>query len=494
MRSRRNSISLNWFSIGAILIAITLIMVELIAFSRSRITYPVGLKIGGVPVGNLDRQASAEKLLEVFNNPIELNYEDQVIHLNPSAIGYELNLGSMLAAADLTRTGGPFWSEYWDYLWGNQESSKQIPLDSSFSETLLRNYLMEEISSRYDKAAIPAKPIAGSLIFSPGVSGSTINIEIAIFQIDNALNSPTNRFVNLTLRRTNPPRPSFQNLEILLKQTIEESGFDGIGGVYLLDLQTSSELHFVQQNGFDLSLNPDVPFTGTSIIKIPIMVSAYRHISEPYPVEALKLLGGMIELSGNDSSDWLMEQFIDEIRGPLEVTADMHDLGLENTFLAGYFKLGAPLLDRYITPANSRTDVDTALDPYNQITLTDIGTLLSDLYQCEQYGGGALVAVFPDDITQSECKEMVNLLTRNNTPFLIEAGVPEGTRIAHKHGWVSDETGAIRTMGDAGIIYTPSGNYVLTFYFYHPIQIIWEPVSTMIADLSTAIYNYYNLP
>jgi len=31
----------------------------------------------------------------------------------------------------------------------------------------------------------------------------------------------------------------------------------------------------------------------------------------------------MIELSGNDPADWLMEQFIDANRGPLVVTEDM---------------------------------------------------------------------------------------------------------------------------------------------------------------------------
>lgn len=494
MRNRRNTIRLNWFSIATILFATILVMVELIAFSRSRITYPVGLKIGGVPVGNLNRQASAEKLLEAYNHPVELYYNDQTIHLDPAAISFDLNLESMLAAADLTRTGGPFWSEFWDYLWGSQPSPKQVPLDSNFSESQLRSYLSDEIAPRYDQAAIPAKPIAGSVDYAPGVAGSTIDIDIALFQIENALNSPTNRFVTLTLGRTSAGRPSFQNLEILLKQTIDIAGYDGIAGVYLLDLQTASELQFVYQSGIDYSLSPDVPFTATSIIKIPIMVSTYRRLGDPPAEEAINLLNQMIVESGNDPADWVMQQYIDEIRGPLEVTADMQSLGLENTFMAGYFRLGSPLLIRYETPANSRIDVDTFLDPYNQTTLSDMGMLLADLYQCEQYGGGALIAVFPDEITQSECKDMVTLLTHNKTPFLIEAGVPDGTRVAHKHGWITDNSGSIRTLGDAGIVYTPSGNYVLVFYFYHPVQLVWDPVSSLVANLSKAIYNYYNLP
>ena len=120
--------------------------------------------------------------------------------------------------------------------------------------------------------------------------------------------------------------------------------------------------------------------------------------------------------------------------------------------------------------------------------------LLTDLYHCAELNGGALRAVFPNRITQAECNAMIDTLTRNNTPFLIEAGVPDGTRIAHKHGWVSDVfTGAIRTIGDAAIVYTPSGDYVLVIYFSHPTQLVWDPMSKLIGDLSEAIYNYYNI-
>jgi hypothetical protein len=77
---------------------------------------------------------------------------------------------------------------------------------------------------------------------------------------------------------------------------------------------------------------------------------------------------------------------------------------------------------------------------------------------------------------------------------LLEGGPPEGTQIAHKHGWVTNpNTGVINSMGDAGIIFTTSGDYVVSIFLYHPVQLIWEPVSTMFSDLSQAIYNYYTL-
>jgi beta-lactamase class A len=399
----------------------------------------------------------------------------------------------MLAAADLQRLSGTFWTEFWDFLWNSENNPEPIPLDSTFSETLLREYLTNEISSRYDLLPTAAKPLPGQLIYQPGIPGTTLNIESNIIQIEYALHSPGNRTLNISLEKIAAPPPSFENLEILLKQTIDLAEFDGVAGVYVMDLLTGSEIHFILDNGIEVSTNPDLAFTASSTIKIPIMISAFRHLGDSPDSEALNLLNKMITESGNDPADWLMQQFIDDNYGPLEVTADMQSLGLENTFLAGYFYDGAVLLYLYETPANSRTDVSISRDIYNQSTLSDMGQLLADLYMCEQNRGGGLVAVFPDEITQNECRLMIDLLTRNNTPYLIESGSPEGTRIAHKHGWSSDFTTAIRTISDAGIVYTPNRDYVVVFNFYHPVQLVWGPSSELIGNLAKVIYNYFNL-
>ena len=493
MRLGRQRFSTLWVSIGLLFVSILLLTFQLIGFSRSRATYPSGLTIGGIPVGGLDRQGAADRLLEIYSLPVELRYGENLIHMEPAVVGFELNLESMLATADLARIGGPFWQEFWAFLWGNQDTPQPVPLDFTYSESQLRNYLNSEISSRYDQPAVPARAQVGTTNIIPGSPGITINIDNAIVQIENALRSPILRSVNLPLHGTAPPRLSFQNLEIALKQAIQVANFDGIAGVYLLDLQTAQEVHFVIQNGQDVVIQPtDVTFTASSIIKIPIMVSAFRRIGEPPPEEAQNLLTGMIEASGNDPADWLMEQFIDRFRGPLQVTEDMQTLGLMNTFLAGYFRFGSPLMAIVRTPSNQRNDISTDPDPYSQTTLTDIGMLLGDIYQCAENGGGSLSAVFPDQISQQECQQMISMLSRNLVPVLITAGVPEGTQVAHKHGWVSDLTGAINTIGDAGIIYTPSGNYVLVIYFNHPVQLVWEPISTLISDLSKIVYNTFN--
>jgi beta-lactamase class A len=297
--------------------------------------------------------------------------------------------------------------------------------------------------------------------------------------------------VQLPLQAVAPPGPSFENLEILLKQTLGLSDFDGTAALYLLDLQMDREIYFALREGEALPIPPDVAFTGASIIKIPIMVSVFRRLEGNLDRETDRLLRAMIAESGNESADWVMERVIDPETGPLEVTGDMRALGLENTFLAGFFHLGAPLLAVYETPANRR--IDSGIDPdiYNQTTPAEIGRLLADITTCSRSGSGRLVETFRGEITQAECQAMLNYLAANKTPFLIEAGVPETVQVIHKHGWVS-LFGIINTIGDAALVSSPGGDYVLVVYLYHPELLLWDPASALVSSLSQAVFNFFN--
>lgn len=491
MRSRTFP-TLRWVALFLILAAVAVFAMQLVRFSRLRANFPEGMQIAGVPVGGLDRAASAQRLLEVYSaTPVELHYGEERIHMSPAAAEFDLDIESMLAAAELARSQQPFWIEFWNYLWGRTAEPASIPLIASLSEPRLEAYLDNEIAQRYDQPPIPAMPSVGTVNFKPGNQGTILDTSRAVDLIETALRSPNRRVVDLPLDRTNPPRPSIGNLEIMLKQIVDITEFDGLVGLYLSDLQTGDEISFAYSQGQDYPTNPDVAFTSASIIKIPIMVSAFRRLDDDPDSETTHLIQEMIEKSGNDPADWLMERVIDPFDGPLDVTNDMQTLGLDNTFLAGQFYPGAPLLAAFETPANQRNDINTDPDIYNQTTPSDIGMLLEDIYQCTQQGEGNLQAVFPDELTQEECQAMVNYLGHNKIGLLIEAGVPDGTPVAHKHGWVT-YFGVMNTLGDVGIVYTPGGNYVLSIFVYHPDQLIWEPASELVAVLSEAVYNYFN--
>ena len=491
MKRRPSFSALSWLSVFFIIAAVIFATLQFVRFSRLRTTYPSSMNIAEVPVGGLNRQEAAQRLLEVYTLPVELRYDEQTIMFSPSICGFELDLESMLAAADLERTKQSFWVGFWDYLWGRQMSRVSIPLRANYSEDRLRTYLVDEIASRYDKPPSPAVPQTGTVNFTPGTLGTVLDIDTAVLLIDSSMQSVSNRSVNLPRKQTNPPRPSLQNLKTLLLQTIDLNGFDGVVGLYMLNISTIEEIHFAYQNGVEISTNPDVAFTSASIVKIPIMTSIFLRINEDEDPETLNLLRKMIIESGNDPADWVMERVIHPSQAPLEVTDDMQALGLENTFLAGEFGLGSPLLKVYKTPANQREDISTDPDVYNQSTPSDLGMLLEDIYLCADNGQGTFKAVFSDEITQAECQIMIDYLSQNKMPSLLEAGVPDVTEVAHKHGWVT-YNGIMQTLGDAGIIFSPSGDYVLVIFLYHPQQLIWDKASFLVGQLSEAIYNFYN--
>lgn len=490
---RDTSFILRWISLIFIASAIGLAMVQLATYSRLRSNYPAGMTIAGVPVGGVDPQTAAQRLLQVYNTPVEIQYAGAVIHMDPAMAGFQIDTESMLAAADQQRTRSSFWGGYWDFLWNRQTVTTDVPLINSISQERLIAYLKSEISPRYDQPAVPAQPIPGQDSFIPGTPGQELDVNRAAALIEDALHSPSNRAVALTFERTSAGRPPLKNLEVLIKQIIDLTPFDGVVGVYMLDLQNGTELHFGYNQNQDIPVEPDIAFTASSTIKIPILVSVYKNLGENLDADTQALILEMITKSENPASDALMER-ITSAQGPLTISADMKTLGLENTFIGGYFYDGAPLLGVFHTPSNQRADVSTTPDVYNQTTPSDMGTLLADLYQCSQNGGGALVAAFPGKMGQTGCQQIIDYLKRDRIGVLLEAGIPEGTQIAHKHGWISGPSGIIQNVSDAGIIYSPGGNYVLAVYVYHPVQAVWEPVSAMIAKISRAVYNYFNLP
>lgn len=490
MRNTGSTI-IRWISFLLILLTVIISVFQLVNYSRLRANLPPGSNIGGVPVGGLDRQEAADRLIKAYSIPIEVRYGDASIQIKPAAIGFTLDLEVMLTAADQQRIDQPFWSGFWDFLWNRFPDPSPVPLRAEISDERLRLFFIDEIVPRYDQPPTEAIPLPGSTQFAMGTAGTKLDVDRAVVLVKDALKSPSNRVVNLTFEQVAPERPSIQNLQILLQQILDGTKFDGLTEVYLLDLQNRQEISFAYQNGETLPAG--VAFTAASTMKIPIMISVYRQEPEPLPDEIANQIALMIERSENDPADRLMEDALQGNLGPLQVTADMQSLGLENTFLAGYFYPGAPLLRAYKTPANQREDVNTSPDSYNQTTAIDMGMLLDDIYQCANQDGGSLKAVFPNEISQSECRAMLDHLSRNRIGVLIQAGLPEATKIAHKHGWITETDGLIHTISDAGIVYTPGGNFILTIYMYHPQQLVFDSANLYFAQLATAVYNYFNL-
>lgn len=492
MRSRSSLI--RWVSIGFLVVSAMLLVLQLVRYSSVRAAMPTGMKIAGVTVGGLSPEEAADRLNQVYLSPIELRVENSRVQARPAILGYRIKLENMLAAADKQRTSLSFWIGFWRFLWNQQISSEDIPLQYELDKNRLKAFLESDIASRYERPALTALPVPGEVSFNTQLGGTKINYESSMSKIETALTSLDNRVAVLDLSQTAALKPTFDALAFSMQALIDESPYDGMVEIYLKDLQNGKLIHFTRRRDEIENTAVDVAYSSWSTIKIPILVSTFSRQDAPYDEILLADITKMIEQSDNSASDTVAQKGIDQIRGPLLISEDMFALGLQNTYWAGYFKLGSPLLQAYKTPANQRTDIDTNADPYAQTTAADMGMLLEDLYYCSKNNGGAFPLVYDGRITQAECKLMVDYLSKDNIGQLIQAGVPAATIVAHKHGWaVEVADGYIHTIADTGIVYTKGGDFILSIFAYHPVQAIFDVANQLFADLAGAAYNYYNL-
>jgi len=479
---------LGGLGISFILSSLAIALVEYRNFSQQPVLFPTNSCIAGVPVGGLDQQAAVSRLEAIYDIPLVLEVNGDTVHADPDVFGFSMEAEALVAQGikELHRSG------YWDYLWSrNDHTPIELPLDAMVDEAQIRTYLSEEIVPRYTQRAMPEQPIPFTTNFEDNLPGQQIDIEGAVSDIKAALLSPEIDSVSIEIIEGAEVHLTYQELEAFLKHNINVMGFEGLVEVYLELMGTGETLHFAVQEG--VTFKPDIAFTAASTIKIPIMISVLRRLSEPIPEYTRTLLNQMIALSGNTTADILMQTYLDEIRGPLIVSEDMAALGLENTFLGAYLYLGAPPLQIFKTPANSRTDINLDPDNLSQTVSSEVGQLLSTIYTCAADGSGLLTETFPGEITQTECQLMVEVLSENQIGLLIEAGVPAGATVAHKHGWATELDGLLHSMSDVAIVYTQGGNYVLNIFIYDPVRLDYEEGNRLLARLSQTVYNFFNI-
>jgi beta-lactamase class A len=479
---------LRWFSISALLAAVVLTLLEMVAYSRERSNIPRGVTIGNVYVGGLSKEEASQLLLRVYSQPLEIHYQQNVFYLTPAQAGFSLDLETMLSAIEPHQSERPWLQDFWGFLWKSPATTRTIPLKVEYSEAQLGSAL-RDIAARYDVPASAPQAELDTASFNAGLPGTTLNQEHGLELLIAALQSVDRRVVILPIASSSQRQPPIRYLSILIKQIANQEQFDGVLDLVNINLQTGQEIHILSNSGEDIPANPDVAFSALSTIKIPIMVATYLSLDQAPDSETNNWIKEMITLSGNDPSDWLMERF-DKNLGPKYVTEMLFKLGLKNSFIGSYYYPGATALLSPKTLANSRTDISTHPDVFNQTTPYDMSMLLEDIYLCS-HGGGSLPFLFSGKITQDECIEMLNWLSQDPESSLVKAGVPDGTRVDHKHGWGGS------TIGDAAIVYSPGGNYVLTVYLWRDGQLIVENFdkrARLIARISKAIYNYYNPP
>ena len=467
------------------LLAILIGIIDYIDFQAPQAVYPIGVSVDGIPLGGLDRSQAEARLTEAYSTPIELRYREARLQFSPEELGFKPNYPATLSQIDEKLPN----RSWFKHLWGKAQVSNplDIPLIAEIDLNQTQALLEQVIPSRYDQPATATVPILYSTTYNPGQPGFMMqSLPATTEKIKTALLSPNQRIVTLVIQES-PALPLDRgNLEIFLKQTIQLEKFRGLIEVYQRDLATGEVIHIALRA--NQNVTADVAYSAASTIKIPIMVSAMRRLEEPLPSQASNWMFQMIAESLNPPADGLMKAYMDNDTGPLLVTADLRELGYQNTFLAGSFEPGSPLLERISTPANQRRDIFLDPDFYNQTVPSETGDLLYRVYRCANHDE----LLFNGQVTASECQQMLSFLLDNRIHALIEAGLPPEGRAAHKHGWTNDLDGLIHTISDSGVVYTPGGDYVLVIFAFTEEQFLYDTANQLFAKLSQSIYNAYN--
>jgi uncharacterized protein YraI/beta-lactamase class A len=254
---------------------------------------------------------------------------------------------------------------------------------------------------------------------------------------------------------------------------------DQFGSVFVLDLAT----------GDTFTLNDGVAFSGMSLTKIPILVTYFQRHDGPLTADEAFLVADTMMCSENITTNQLLEQIGDgdPYRGAQRVTALMQSLDLRGTFILRTYVIreDEPTID--VGTITTGADQSSARpDRYNQMLPRDLGWLLAGIYQCAANETGLLMERYPNDFDAHECRQMLYAMDANVINVFTEAGVPPGTPVLHKHGWIED------SHGDAAIVLGADTAYVFVAALYGEDWLEFEFSSPVMAELSRLVWNALN--
>ena len=472
---RRRSGCIAWLTIIAA-VSVLFLAWQYFSFRLTSRTLPAGMTMASLSVKGMTREQALNALEVAFATPVEVIHQEQRRSLSPDSVELRYDAGETMANLDAVLGAREGLDGFVAHVLRRPPGPVDVPVAVSYSEDRLDGFLAR-VAKQYDRPPQESVPLPASLTFRPGQPGYELDVEASRARLAAALASATDQQVELVVRTEEAVSLDMDLLEQLLQSLLEQHG-GLIAGIFVKDLQTGDELE----------INVEVAFAGLSVLKIAILEETYRFVDLPLDVEITDWLSDTMGVtSSNFKANLLLRDVIgngDGYQGAENLTASMHYLGLVNTFMATpYDEVVIP--PTIVTPANSRTDITTKPDPYMQTTPLDAGLLLEMIYQCS-HGGGALMVAYPGDLTTDECNQMIEWMSTNRIDSLVEAGVPVGTRVAHKHGFTGD------THADAALVFSPGGDFVLVVFLYHPQWLEWEESAPLIADIATATYNYFN--
>ncbi|HWQ16183.1 MAG TPA: serine hydrolase, partial [Roseiflexaceae bacterium] len=288
------------------------------------------------------------------------------------------------------------------------------------------------------------------------------------------------------------PLPGRRPTPAALQEQIEAMAreWKGVAGIYVYDLASGQEV---------ASLNAGTVFSAASTIKTAIMLNAYVTLPK-FTARQERALTKMIVESDNLEANLLLAASVggggteEALKGAERMSEMLADLGLKHTYQwVPYEALDYIRLNKLKYRCGPKDPVGPKPHTETGCALRTTPAEMARLYiwieQCSR-GEGVLLEQFPETLTAARCQEMIGRLEKNGDKKRLVAGLPPGTRAAHKSGWIED------MQADAGIVRSPGGAYIVAIYLYRPLgggaPIPDRVMMESIAGFSRLIYTYYN--
>ena len=472
----------EWTFVTVTIIVSIALLLQLYQYGSVLKLYPNGFMVAGIDLGGLSQDQAVELLTQRYiEAPVIVYHKEQPFEIRPNQIEFKLNFDLLMSRAEAERNRQDYWSGFWGYLWRQPINLRPVSIesqDATFNETKLREVLQLFVD-QLDANSQPPQAVSGSMSFEYGTEGLVTNVESSLKEIVAAFYRPKSREAYLVLEEQTAKTPTIDLLYTLLTNRLQEfeAQAEAAGSIFVVDLNTGEEIGY----------NETLPMSGMTVIRLAILLEALRVIDlEDSTEKALfetvatdgdnKAVNRLLTLIGND----------DAFRGADRVTVTLQQLGLKNSFLGCPYEFIGRICTQYTTPANTIDNPSLDPSPYYQTTAEDMGVLLTMIYSCANDNTSPVQMLFPNEIDSADCQALIEALQKNRTGSLIEQGVPPDTPVAHRHGWQSD------TYGDAGIVYSPRGNYVVVEFTHKKGWLAWEQSAPLMADLARGVYNYFN--
>jgi beta-lactamase class A len=451
----------------------------------SEAVLPPGLVINDLPMGNMTRAQALRAIEEAYTAPITVTYAGQLLPpLLPEMIELRVDMDATAANLDaaVAAEASPFtFIRYLrDRFLGREHEITKVNAVVIYSRPRVNTYL-ERTAQQYDHEPRHSVPLPESGTFRPALEGTTLNTAASLPRlIDAILAAQSNRRrVDLVVEIEPAPEASIDILADALEQAIAVLDGNAVAGIFAKDLSTGQEF----------CLNCKAAFTGESAAKVGIALAAYRERPEELSVDdAARLVQSLAPGEGAGiAADILLAQLGDgsAISGAQAVTGLFLDLGLDSSYLTIPLTPGSEDALPITTPANTRTDLNTAPHPGMQTTPMEAGLLLESVYYCAQ-NGGALRILYPRAMTPLKCQSLLATMSRNRAHSLLAQDLPLGVSAAHQQGL------GTTTHSEVALFYGRRSDFLLTTFLYNPAWATPEEAAPYFARIGHLTYRFFN--